>query len=151
MFTTPRLLRKGLFVVLVALTTSCLASAQATASQKTTPANQKTQTAAEKYEPLQNPSELGLDVQVAASYVSFGNSAGGQVEGKITSLSIAGKQLELTNAEIVQDANGSWINTKAYGRIKIASGALGRGLVISLTASQKASLTKLYNATKSSK
>lgn len=148
MFTTSRPLRNGLFIVLVvALTTSYLASAEATASQKTAPAK----TTAEKYEPLANPSELGLDVQVAASYVSFGNSAGGQVEGKITSLSIAGKQLELTNAEIVQDANGSWINTKAYGRIKIASGALGRGLVISLTPSQKASLTKLYNATKSSK
>ena len=38
MFTTPRLLRNGLFIVLVAVTTSCIASAQATASQKTAPA-----------------------------------------------------------------------------------------------------------------
>ncbi len=41
MLTTPRLLRKGLFIVLVALATSGLASAQGTASQKAAPANQK--------------------------------------------------------------------------------------------------------------
>jgi len=139
---------KPLLALVVTGVLPFLASCQSPKSSA--PANQKTQTA-EKFEPVENPSELGLDVQVAADRVSFGNSAGGQVEGKITSLTIAGKELELTSPEIVQDGSGSWINTKAYGRIKIGSGALGRGLVISLTASQKASLTKLYKATKSSK
>lgn len=145
MLTSARL-TKGLVVVLFALTTSGLASAQGTASQKTAPAK----TAAEKYEAVTNPSELGLDVQVAASRVEFGNNPGGPVEGKITSLTIGGKELALTSPEIVQD-DGSWITTKDYGKIKIASGALGRGLVIYLKPSQKASLMKLYNATKSSK
>jgi hypothetical protein len=110
-----------------------------------------TKAVAEKYEAVTNPSELGLDVRVAASYVSFGNAPGGAVEGKISSLTIGGKELALTSPEIVQDDNGSWITTKDYGRIKIASGALGRGLVIYLKPSQKASLMKLYKETKSSK
>jgi hypothetical protein len=50
MFTTPRLLRKGLFIALVALTTSGLASAQATAGQKAAPANQKQAAASGKGE-----------------------------------------------------------------------------------------------------
>ena len=66
-------------------------------------------------------------------------------------LTIGGKELALTSPEIVQDDNGSWITTKDYGRIKIASGALGRGSVIYLKPSQKASLMKLYQTTKSSK
>ena len=114
-----------------------------------TPSNQTQQKAAEKYEPLQNPGELGLDVQVAASRMSFGNNPGGEVEGKISSLTIGGKELALTSPEIVQDNDGSWITTRDYGRIRIASGALGRGLVIYLKPSQKASLLKLYQATKS--
>jgi hypothetical protein len=106
---------------------------------------------AETYQEVTDPSELGLDVQVAASFVSFGNNPGGAVNGKITSLTIGGKELTLTSPEIVQDENGSWITTKDYGRIKIASGALGRGLVIYLKPSQKASLLKLYRETMSSK
>ena len=108
-------------------------------------------TLAETYQEVTDPSELGLDVQVAASFVSFGNNPGGAVEGKITSLTIGGKELALTSPEIVQDGNGSWITTKDYGRIKIASGELGRGLVIYLKPSQKASLLKLYRETMSSK
>ena len=92
-----------------------------------------------------------MDVQVAASQVSFGNDPGGAIEGRIASLTIGGKELALTSPEIVQDDNGSWITTKDYGRIKIASGALGRGLIIYLKPSQKASLMKLYKETKSSK
>ena len=106
---------------------------------------------AETYQEVTDPSELGLDVQVAASFVSFGNNPGGAVNGKITSLTIGGKELALTSPEIIQDENGSWITTKDYGRIKIASGALGRGLVIYLKPSQKAGLLKLYRETMSSK
>ena len=113
------------------------------------PTNQKTQpTAAEKYEAVTDPSELGLDAQVAVTRMEFGNNAGGPVEGNITSLTIGGKELALTSHEIV---DGHWITTKDYGRIKIESGALGRGFVISLKPSQKASLLKLYKETKSAK
>jgi hypothetical protein len=122
------------FIVIVPLLTSC--------HSKVLP---------ETYQAVTDPSELGLDVQVAASFVSFGNNPGGTVQGKITSLTIGGKELALTSPEIVQDDNGSWITTKDYGRIKIASGALGRGLVIYLKPSQKASLMKLYSETMSSK
>jgi hypothetical protein len=144
-------MKRILFLMLAGSAFALLFLLSCQSPKSSAPSGHKTQTAAEEYEPVENPSELGLDVQVAATRVSFGNSAGGRVEGNITSLSVAGKELELTNTEIVQDDGGSWINTKAYGRVKIASGALGRGLVISLTASQKASLMKLYEATKSSR
>jgi hypothetical protein len=105
----------------------------------------------ETYQEVTDPSELGLDVQVAASRIEFGNDSGGPVEGKISSLTIGGKELALTSPEIVQDGDGSWITTKDYGRIKLASGALGRGVVIYLKPSQKASLLKRYRETMSSK
>lgn len=105
------------------------------------------QSEAEQYQPVANPRELGLNVEVVATRVAFGNSAGGRVEGKVAWVTIAGKELELTNDEILQDDGGSWIATKAYGRIKIAPAAPGRGLAIALTPSQKARLTELYKAT----
>jgi hypothetical protein len=108
----------------------------------------KANAAAEEYQEVANPYELGLDVQVAASRVEFGNNPGGPVQGSISSLTIGGKELALSSPEIV---DGYWITTKDYGKIKIASGALGRGLVIYLKPSQKASLMKLYEETKSSK
>lgn len=110
--------------------------------------DQKANAAAEEYEAVANPFELGLDVQVAASRVEFGNNPGGPVDGNISSLTIGGKELALSSPEIV---DGHWIATKDYGKIKIASGALGRGLIIYLRPSQRASLLKLYEETKSSK
>jgi hypothetical protein len=92
-----------------------------------------------------------LDVQVGVTRMEFGNNPGGPIYGKVTSLTVGGKELALTNPEIVQDDNGSWITTKDFGKIKIASGALGRGMVIYLRPSQKASLLKLYKETKSPK
>jgi hypothetical protein len=140
-----KLVAVPVLMAIVPLLTFCQQSPKPSASPSPTKA------VAERYQAVTNPSELGLDVQVAASEVSFGNDPGGAVEGKVTSLTIGGKELALTSPEIVQDDNGSWITTKDYGRIKIASGALGRGMVIYLKPSQKASLMKLYRETKSSK
>lgn len=117
-------------------------------SPKSTGSPGATKAVAEKYEAVTRPSELGLDVQVAVNRMEFGNGPGGPVDGTITSLTIGGKELALTSPEIV---DGHWITTKDYGRIKIESGALGRGVVISLKPSQKASLLKLYKETTSSK
>jgi hypothetical protein len=117
-------------------------------SPKSTGPSGTTTAIAENYEAVTKPSELGLDVQVAVTRMEFGNNPGGPVHGTITSLTIGGKELALTSPEIV---DGHWITTKDYGRIKIESGALGRGLVISLKPSQKASLLKVFKEAKSSK
>ena len=140
-----KLVRGLVLIAIVPLLTFCQQS-----PKSSTPSG-PTKAVAEEYEAVTDPSELGLDVQVAASRISFGNAPGGPVEGKVASLTVGGKELPLTSPEIVQDGNGSWITTKDYGRIKIASGALGRGIVIYLKPTQKAIFWKLYKETKSSK
>ena len=71
--------------------------------------------------------------------------------GKVASLTVGGKKLELVSSEIAQDAKErSWIVTKNYGRIRITSAYSG-GLVLWLTPSQKESLKALYHTAKSSR
>jgi hypothetical protein len=139
-------MRKLVHAIVLMAVGTVLASCQQ--SPKSAAPSGATKAVEEKYEAVTNPSELGLDAQVAVTRMEFGNNPGGPVDGKITSLTVGGKELALTSPEIVE---GHWISTKDYGRIKIESGALGRGFVISLKPSQKASLLKLYKETRSSK
>jgi len=139
-------MRKLVHAIVLMAVGTVLASCQQ--SPKSTAPSGATKAVEEKYEAVTNPSELGLDAQVAVTRMEFGNNPGGPADGKITSLTVGGKELALTSPEI---ADGHWISTKDYGRIKIESGALGRGFVISLKPSQKASLLKLYKETRSSK
>lgn len=72
----------------------------------------------------------------------------GPVQGKVTSLTVGGKPLALVSGEIVNDNKGSWVVTKAYGRIRI-SGAYSGGIMFWLTPSQRMSL-KAFSQTANS-
>jgi hypothetical protein len=136
-----------------AATTGAAASPSPTAQQPpSTPAqsgavNPKP-VAPEKYERLNNPRELGLDIEVQATLTRGTPNDDGVVEGKVASLTVGGKKLELVSSDIAQDAKErSWIVTKNYGRIRITSAYSG-GLILWLTPSQKESLKALYHSGK---
>ena len=98
----------------------------------------------EKYKRLADPRELGLHIAVQTTLLRGTPNDDGAVEGKVTSLTVGGKKLELASSDIAQDAKDrSWIVTKDYGRIRI-TGAYSGGLILWLTPSQKESLKALY-------
>jgi hypothetical protein len=169
MLTSARL-TKGLFIVLFALTTSALASAQATAqsAKKGTTAPAAKGASATVAEPLKDPSEIKLAVIAEVSSITRSPTWDGSLTGTITTFTVGGKAIELETNEIVHDDGKTWIATKKYGKIRVA-GAYGpyvehtnlgssstnyippntttvgyaNGLCIWLTPSQKADLKKL--------
>jgi hypothetical protein len=143
MFTTPRL-KKGLFIVFVALTTAGLASAQATGSKKTAP---KKSPGAETYTKVEDTNAFGLHIETELTMLRGTPDDNGPVTGKVTSLIVAGKPAELVTHDIVDDA---WVVTKAFGRIKV-TGAYSGGLVIWLTPSQRTQIKALLQSSKSGK
>jgi len=103
--------------------------------------------AAEVYTKVEDPSALGLQIEVEATMMRGTPNDDGPVQGKVTSLTVGRKPLALVSSEIVNDEKGSWVATKAYGRIRV-SGAYSGGIMFWLTPSQRTSLKALYHAPK---
>jgi len=103
--------------------------------------------AVEEYAKVQNPSELGLDIEIQATFERMQWDGAGIIEGKVAALTVGGKKLELQTNEIVKDSKDRcWIVTTSYGRIRIS--AAPNGLVFWLTPSQRTSIKELYNSGK---
>jgi len=131
-----------------------LARAPQSPTPKTAPSSASTkktegtkQPAAEVYTKVEDPSALGLQIEVAATSMMATPNDDGAVNGKVTSLTVGGKPLALVSSEIVNDEKGSWVATKAYGRIRV-SGAYSGGIMFWLTPLQRTSLKALYRAPK---
>lgn len=103
--------------------------------------------AAEVYAKVEDASALGLDIEIETTMLRGTPNDDGPVNGKVSSLTVGGKPLALVSPEIVNDGKGSWVVTKAYGRIRV-SGAYSGGIMFWLTPSQRASLKALYHAPK---
>jgi hypothetical protein len=99
----------------------------------------------EVYTKVEDPSALGLHIEVEATLMRGTPNDDGPVQGKVTSLTVGGKPLALVSSEIANDERGSWVATKAYGRIRV-SGAYSGGIMLWLTPSQRTSLKALYPA-----
>ncbi len=127
------------------------ARAQQAPAPKAAPSMKKTdgtkQPAAEVYTKVEDPSALGLQIEVEATLMRGTPNDDGPVEGKVTSLTVGGKPLALVSSAIVNDAKGSWVATKAYGRIRV-SGAYSGGIMFWLTPSQRTNLKALYRSQK---
>jgi hypothetical protein len=107
--------------------------APASKNDSTPPANTPTQAsptvyvaptlaAAVVYEPLKNRREIRLDIEVKATSITRSPVCDGNVQGKIATLTIAGRTLDLNQKEITHHDGKAWIATKNYGDIRIAGG-----------------------------
>ena len=156
MFTPPSR-SKGLFVILITLGTSGLASAQVTAqsAQKGTatqsappnrPATTSGHQTAEKYELFKDRFGITAPLVRVRNMTQAGDCSG-NIEGTVDLLVIARKPVELVTNDIVHDGGKDWIVTKQYGRIRISGGFVGdnppNGLCFWTTPSQNARIRPL--------
>jgi hypothetical protein len=99
--------------------------------------------AAEKYGPLVDASLLVINIQATrTAQDAYGNTT--SVGGKIDSVLVGSKRLELKTDTIVHDSDGDWVDTKDYGRIRV--GGPGQGAGPWVTASQEAQFRNLIQS-----
>jgi len=98
-----------------------------------------------QYIKVDDTKELGLALNVSVRG-DVTNADLVNVHAEVDDFSVRGRKLELLNKVVVADAQGSWIVTKAYGRVKVSCGGSNGGCELWLTPAQRAGLKALYES-----
>jgi hypothetical protein len=102
---------------------------------------------ATQYVKVEDPKELGLALSVSVRG-DVTNADLVNVRAEVDDFSVSGKKIELLNRVVVADAQGSWIVTKAYGRVKVSCGGSNGVCELWLTPAQRAGLKALYDSSR---
>jgi hypothetical protein len=97
----------------------------------------------EQYIKLDDPKAVDVDFRTTVSF-HVDNGAPTNVKIHVDHFSIGGKDIALLSEYTVSDGENAWIQTQAYGRMKVTCGDSKNGCDLWLTPSQRTAIAALH-------